>query len=283
MRRENMAVFMRFPQGRKKALTLSYDDGVEQDIRLLEIMNNSGLKGTFNLNSGIYKEEEKAYEQGDHYGRMTYERTTQVYAASGQEVALHGLTHPFLDQLPPNLATYEIVKDRENLEQQFQRLVRGMAYPYGAYSDSVVEALKAAGIIYARTTVTTGRFDLPTDWLRLSATCHHNYPGLMELSKKFIEEEPELNPVLFYLWGHSYEYDIDENWNIIEEFAAYIGNRDEIWYATNIEIHDYIEAFRSLEFSIAAGLVKNPTAQTVWFVCNQKEYQLESGEIITLT
>lgn len=35
--------FMRFPQGRAKALTLSYDDGVEQDIRLIEILNRHGL------------------------------------------------------------------------------------------------------------------------------------------------------------------------------------------------------------------------------------------------
>lgn len=50
-------LFMRFPQGRAKALTLSYDDGVEQDIRLIEIMGKHGLKGTFNLNSGLYAEE----------------------------------------------------------------------------------------------------------------------------------------------------------------------------------------------------------------------------------
>ena len=43
-----------FPGGLKRALTLSYDDGVEQDVRLIEIMNRHGLKGTFNLNSGAY-------------------------------------------------------------------------------------------------------------------------------------------------------------------------------------------------------------------------------------
>ena len=32
-------LFMRFPQGNPKALTLSYDDGVEQDIRLMEILD----------------------------------------------------------------------------------------------------------------------------------------------------------------------------------------------------------------------------------------------------
>ncbi len=51
-------IFMRFPGGRKKALTLSYDDGVEQDRRLMQIMDAHGLKGTFNLNSGEYAAEE---------------------------------------------------------------------------------------------------------------------------------------------------------------------------------------------------------------------------------
>ena len=45
---------MRFPGGLAKALTFSYDDGVEQDIRLVEILDKYGMKGTFNLNSGCY-------------------------------------------------------------------------------------------------------------------------------------------------------------------------------------------------------------------------------------
>ena len=37
--------------GKKKALTFSFDDGVTQDIRLIEILDKYGLKCTFNLNS----------------------------------------------------------------------------------------------------------------------------------------------------------------------------------------------------------------------------------------
>lgn len=35
-----------------KFVTFSFDDGIEDDVRLVEIMNKYGLKGTFNLNSG---------------------------------------------------------------------------------------------------------------------------------------------------------------------------------------------------------------------------------------
>ena len=55
---------MRFPNGKLKALTLSYDDGVEQDIKFVEILNKYGLKCTFNLNSGKYAPEGKVYEAG---------------------------------------------------------------------------------------------------------------------------------------------------------------------------------------------------------------------------
>ena len=40
-------------QGKKKAVTFSFDDGVTQDIRLIEILNRYGLRGTFNLNSEL--------------------------------------------------------------------------------------------------------------------------------------------------------------------------------------------------------------------------------------
>lgn len=41
-------------QGKTKAITFSFDDGVEQDIRLIEMFDRYGLKGTFNLNSGSF-------------------------------------------------------------------------------------------------------------------------------------------------------------------------------------------------------------------------------------
>ena len=88
-----------FPGGLKKALTLSYDDGVEQDIRLIDIMNRSGLKGTFNLNSGEYAPEGTVYPAGRVHRRMTEAEVTALYRDCGQEVATHGLTHPFLDKM----------------------------------------------------------------------------------------------------------------------------------------------------------------------------------------
>ena len=154
-------LFMRFPEGKAKALTLSYDDGVEQDIRLIEIMNAHGLKGTFNLNSGGYAPEGTVYPSGHIHRRMSKSQVTEVYSDSGHEVAVHGLTHPFLEQLSENMVMWEVLKDRENLENQFGTIVRGMAYPFGTYSDLVVECLKKAGIVYSRTVISSHNFKLP--------------------------------------------------------------------------------------------------------------------------
>lgn len=277
------SMFMRFPGGKAKALTLSYDDGVEQDIRLIEIMKKHGLKGTFNINSGLYAAEGTVYPEGHIHRRMTKKMVEEVYGNSGMEVAVHGLTHPFLEQLPEVMCTKEILQDRENLEEQFGGLVRGMAYPFGTYNDAVVETLRRCGIVYSRTVVSTCKFDIPTDWLRLPATCHHNNPQMMELAHRLAEGEFNRAPALFYLWGHSYEFERDDNWDVIEEFAEYIGNRDDIWYATNIEIYDYIEAYRQLRSNVRGDQFYNPTGTDLYFTYNNKDYSVKAGEYVDCT
>ena len=269
-------LFMRFPKGRKKALTLSYDDAVIQDVRLIEIMQKNGLKGTFNLNSGLFAKE------GTSTRRMTKEQALQTFTHSGMEIAAHGLTHPALANLLPAQCSYEVIRDRENLEGLFHDVIRGLAYPDGSYSDEVVECLKNAGIVYARTTISSGTFRVPTDWLRLEPTCRHRELRLMTLAKEFIEQEVTRDPWLFYLWGHSYEFDDDDNWNVIEEFAGYTGRREDIWYATNIEIYEYVEAYHRLVISVDGCIVKNPTNFELYFERNGKIHCIKPGEILKL-
>lgn len=270
---------MRFPNGRFKALTLSYDDGVEQDIYLMEILNRYGLKCTFNLNSGRFAPDGTVYEPGTIHRRMTEKQALELYRESGHEVAIHGLTHPRLERLPVDGVTFEIAQDRRNLETLFERQVRGMAYPFGSFSDEVVEVLKRCGVVYARTTVSTGKFDIPTDWLRMPATCHHNNPSLMEYAEKFAAlPDQGREAKLFYLWGHSYEFEQNNNWDVIERFAASIGGRDDIWYATNMEIYEYIRDWKRLEWSLGMRIVTNPTARTLYFTDGKKPMEIAAGE-----
>ena len=271
-------MFMRFPKGRAKALTLSYDDGTEQDIRLIRIMNQNGLKGTFNLNSGRFAPEGTVYPPEEFHRKLSVRQVKEVYTDSGHEVAVHGLTHPFLEKLPENMAMWELLKDRENLENTFQTIVRGMAYPFGTYNDTVVECLKKAGLVYGRTTISSHTFDIPSDWFRLQATCHHNDPELMPLVRKFVEETPAREPWMFYLWGHSFEFETGDNWEVIEEFAAFAGGHEDVWYATNIQLHDYVQAYRRLEFSVDGRQVYNPTVTELFFDKDGEKYSILPGE-----
>ena len=274
---------MRFPNGLGKAVTLSYDDGDTEDIRLVEILDRHGLKCTFNLNSGLFSQNGEASRPERKWGqKMTRDQATKLYKNTVHEIAVHGYTHPYLDQLTLGQAAYEIVKDRETLEEQFDTVVRGMAYPYGRYSDEIVEMLRGCGIVYARTCVSTLKFDIPTDWLRMPATCHHANPALNSLVDTFLSKEMTNSrpPMLFYLWGHGFELERDNNWEIIENFAERMGGRDDIWYATNIEIYEYVEAFHSLVFSADSRIVRNPTATTVWFCFGKELYKIEPNETL---
>ncbi len=271
-------LFMRFPGGKSKALTLSYDDGVEQDARLIDILDKYQIKCTFNINTGCFAEQGTVYPKGHIHRRLTQKAAVSLYQNSGHEVAVHTLTHPYLETLPQNAVIQEVLSDRQNIENLFGTLTRGMAYPYGTYSDSVVQALADCGIAYARTVAYTEQFDIPSDWLRLKATCHHNHPRLFEIAAKFTNETPVKAPWLFYLWGHSYEFERDQNWNVIEDFAKKVGRRSDIWYAVNIDIYDYVKAYERLVFSSDLSMVYNPSALDVWFMKEDTLYCVKSGE-----
>ena len=279
----NNSIFMRFPGGLSKALTLSYDDAVEQDFRLIDIMTAHGLKGTFNISTAQYIPEGFTYEPEKKWGqRMTKERATELYSRDGIEAALHANTHPRLQTMPLPQIAYEIIKNRETLEEQFGGIVRGMAYPYGTYSDEVVRILRDCGIVYARTTKATRSFDLPQDWLLLHPTCHHSDPQLGELTQRFLEKAPHADqqPWMFYVWGHAYEFVRDDNWHIIEDFAEQICGKEDVWYATNIEIWEYTENFKRLVFSLDEKYVYNPTSQTMYFLLNNKLHVVNPGETV---
>ena len=258
-------IYMRFPNQCAKAVTLSYDDGTEQDARLMEILTRHGMKGTFNISAGLYSPEGKQFPEGTVCRRMTRQAAIALYKDSGHEVAIHGYSHPFLDQMPPSRITLEALEDRLSHERDYGGIVRGMAYPFGAFNDTVVDALKSAGIVYARTTTSTGKFAVPTDWYRLNPTCKHTDSRLKELTKNFLAAKGEKTPMLFYLWGHSFEFDSDHNWDVIENFCAEIGGRADIWYATNLEIYDYVQAYQRLIWSADAGRVYNPSSIPVSF------------------
>jgi hypothetical protein len=264
-----------FPKGRRKVFTLSYDDGITQDKRLIEIFNKYNLKATFNLNSGLQNEAGSFVLNDLLIKRIDRDEILDLY--KGHEISNHGLNHLSLTDIPKELIIEEILKDRKNHEKMFGYPVMGMAYPYGTYNKTVLQVLEALGVAYSRTVKNHRNFDLPSNYLEWNPTAHHNDPHLMEIAKRFIEGE--FNGLgLFYLWGHSYEFDLDNNWSIMERFCEYISNRDDIWYATNIQIVDYLDALDRLNFSTEFTFVRNPSAISTWIEYDGTPVEIKAGE-----
>lgn len=272
-----MKIYTCYPGGLAKALTMSYDDGKIEDKRLIEIFDKYGIKGTFNLNYGLMDREPLPND----FERIKKEEIKEVY--KNHEVATHCLTHPTISRCPLTGVATEILEDRKGLEALTGRIVRGHAYPNGSYSEEIKSLFKQLGIAYARVVGGSHNFELPKDYMEWQATCHHNDPELMKLAEDFVNFKKYQYLKLMYVWGHSYEFDMKNNWEVIEKFCEFVGGRDDIWYATNIEIVDYLEAAKRLQFSADNTAVYNPNAISVWIAVNDKrKVEIPAGAYVDL-
>lgn len=275
-----------FPGGRDKALTFSYDDAVTQDVRLLDMLNSRNLKGTFNINTGLLGTCSLHTQNGKTvtHDKLLHAEIASTYA--GHELAVHGLTHLDLDLVPEGTAAYEITADRCNIEEITKAPVRGMAYPFGTYSDKLICVLENCGIEYARTVESTGNFALPQDFLKWNPTCHHADARLFALAEEFWDRQERYQGAkLFYVWGHSYEFDVNEDWERMERFLDLAAGREDVWYATNIEICDYVNAFRQLKYSAAGRYIYNPANQDIWIrldAQSEESVVCKAGEVTVL-
>lgn len=243
-----------FPGGYKKAFTLSYDDGVEQDKRLIEIFDKHQVKGTFNLGYGVL-----GYKPGGPFkvDKIETHEVKELYR--NHEVAGHGLYHSDLSSLGEPYMLYEILEDKKQLEGLVERPLKMFAYPFGLFNEKVKDGLKKAGYKGARTVLSTHGYDLPEDTFEWNPTCHHGDEKLMKLLEDFVNTQ-SMKPQLFYLWGHAYEFDRDDNWNVIEEALDYIDrNREGIWFASNGQILEYLQAYDMLEYSVDGSMIYNPS------------------------
>lgn len=268
-------LFLRYPEFKTRAVTLSFDDGSGHDRKMVEILNKYGIKCTFNLCAGTVKENEY---------KVQFNEFAELY--KGHEIASHTFSHPHLDTLDLGGIAYQIVKDREKLEDVTNKIIDGFAYPFGLKeTDGMVDAIKKCGIKYARTTRATYNFELPTDFFRWNPTCWQADNKLYELAERFfmpddIKHPWRIKPLLFYIWGHSFEY--SDNWQNLEKICETVGRKENVWYATNMEIIDYLSAFKSLRRSANGKYIYNPTDTDIYVVVNDKKVILKKGETTVL-
>ena len=221
----------------KKAVTFSYDDGVTQDIRLIELLNKYHLKCTFNLNSEKLGQNRILMCKGQRVSHYKVHPADVREIYEGHEIAVHTLTHPRLTELEEAEIIRQVEQDRLNLSELAGYEVIGMAYPCGGVNndDRVAEIIgRRTPVRYARTITSTFNFEPQENLLRFNPSVHTMQPELFDLAEKFIALQPE-TPQLFYIWGHSYEFDIPGGWERMEKLCEMLAGRGDIAYLTNRE------------------------------------------------
>lgn len=281
---------MRFPQGKTKAVTFSYDDACRQDLRTAKVLDEYGMKGTFNVNSGSIAETTGGWH-------LTEDEIKENILDKGHEIAVHGIWHKAPGLLRPIEGIQDALNCRIDLENRFGRIVRGMAYPdsgilcmlHSTNYEKVKNYLQELEICYARTLGhDNNQFELPNDWLDWSPTAHHDHPAILDWAKQFVnidvnnEYDSSRRAKLFYVWGHSFEFDGKNNWEHLTEICEALAHKDDTWYATNMEIYEYVTAYESLVFSADGSRVYNPTLFEVWFDDDRTLYSIKPGETIVI-
>lgn len=284
--------FLRFPGGKAKAVTFSYDDGCRQDIRFSKTITPYGIRCTFNINSGLFGKDDQDWH-------LTGEEIREHIVNAGHEIAVHGHVHMAPGLSRPIDAIQDMLTCRLELEKNYDRIIRGMAYPdsgilnlqNGASYENIRRYLQDLGIVYSRSLGGDNQdFCLPADWMNWVPTAHHCNPEVLNYADAFLALDPNRpglypaarHPRLFYLWGHSYEFDENNNWDLLDTICEKLSGHKDIWYATNIEIYDYVHAYDSLIWSADGTKVYNPTLVTVWFHTDTKLYSVGSGQTLIL-
>jgi peptidoglycan/xylan/chitin deacetylase (PgdA/CDA1 family) len=279
--KSGIPIEMLFPGGKTKALILSYDDGRTDDRKLVKLLNDYNLIGTFHLNS-------------NKLGTTDYLTKAEIKDLfKGHEVSVHSANHPNLTTLSKVDIVYEIAEDRKELERLIGFPVRGMAYPFGNNNDVVIDAISGLGIEYARTVDDTYNFKIPENFLKW-------HPSVHQFAKAYWEpnnpenDKKELN--IFYklitdfittkelalldVWGHSWEY--QTRWDEVDKFFKMIANNNDICYTTQIAVVDYINAFRNLKFSVDKSMVTNLSSIAITIKKNGTIYEIKGGSTLTL-
>lgn len=263
--------------GKERCVTFSYDDGRIEDVRLVALFNKYGLKATFHLNNPGFDEHFRHFIGAPEF--VDPDMYKEIY--QGHEISCHGSQHPFFVYTPDEYIRREIYENRVFLEKKCGYPVRGMSYPFSSYNNRVVEVLRNAGMEYARTAVDTMGFAPPTDFMRWNPTCHHA-KATKDLFDRFMSPMAFDFMRLYYIWGHSYEFRTEQDWARMEEICKTVSGNDSIWYATNIEIADYLNAIRALRFSAKCDFAYNPSAVDVWIKADHVPVCIPAGQTVAL-
>ena len=204
-----------------------WDDGVEDDIRLCELLREKGAKASFNLNAGMHGAQRGCrwrYNDCKEVLRLAKPELRAVY--DGFTIANHSFSHPWANKISIEEWKKEVVDGRKALQDLFEQPVLGFAYPYSVTSPEICGVVCDAGHVYARDGKYATPCFPPADPMQFAADCH-----FAELD--FWERYARANAAgssVFYFWGHSYELVTGADWqNFSKKLDRFNADPDAVW------------------------------------------------------
>lgn len=266
-----------YPGGKDRAFNITYDDGVVQDIRFVELMNRYGLKGTFNLNSDLMRKGFAwTHPNGMEVRRLDVDTARWLYR--GHEIASHTRTHPYMHDLHGEALRSQLLEDKQDLEAMLEVEVRGFAVPFEYYSPEIAACAKECGFEYARMSEFSHSYIPCRDWYFWKTGFYHIEPGLEEFVEGFLHTEQEL--AVCQIVGHAYDLDTENLWGVMEGILDRVSQDRRVWSCTHLELVRYLKAMDRAV--IAQNRIHNPTEIPLWFRVHGDIIMLDPKETFVL-
>ena len=217
-----------------KIVSLSFDDGTIYDLRFIELLNKYNIRATLNLNSEL--ENFVWYFGESPIERLKLKEVVEKY--NGQEVCSHSLTHPYFSSLSKEEIIRQVKEDCENLSKIFNRDINAFAFPFHDQTEEHIQILKEnLNLKYIRYSYFEESY-LPKDRYHIPLNALYNDNDLYEKLEKF--KNNDLDNSLFVIAGHSYEFEVRNEWERIEELLKYLSSNKDIVVLPLIEAIDVI-------------------------------------------
>ena len=205
-----------------KIVSLSFDDGTIYDLKFIELLNKYNLKATLNLNSGL---DNFVWYFGDSpIERLKLSEVVDKY--NGHEVCSHSLTHPYFSSLNKDEVIRQVKEDCNNLSKIFNRDINAFAFPFHDQTEEHIKILKDnLNLNYIRYSYFEESY-IPKDRYHIPLNALYNDNDLYEKLEKF--KNNNLDNSLFVIAGHSYEFQVRNEWERIEELLKYLSLNKEL-------------------------------------------------------
>ena len=209
-----------------KIVSLSFDDGTIYDLRFIELLNKHQLNATFNLNSEL--ENFVWYYEGKPIERLKLKEVSDLYV--GHEVASHSLTHPYFSQLSETEIIRQVQNDISNLRNIFGYEIEGFAFPFSDQTEENIRIVKEnVPLTYIRYSFLDNS-EVHQDRYHIHINALYDDEDIYDRLNEFKKTPSDAG--LFVIAGHSYEFEMKNDWKKIEKLLSYLENDNELTVLT---------------------------------------------------